>query len=256
MYRLYLWHHRIVFLGVSPENDLHRHHAAQFCVSLDSTEKIRVSHADKVLDVSGIFISPDQAHRIDAGDARILSLYLEPDSTEYQPLIQPLWQKPPAALENLLPSSEGIQALQDLLAEGGDGHTAWSICVSALGLGSIAEPVCQRDARIEQVVQIIRDEPGRSHTLPHLADAVHLSPGRLTHLFREQMGIPIRRFTVWTRVRQVVRLAVDGASLTEAAHTAGFADAAHMSNSFRGMFGFSPSTLFATRVPIDINVLD
>lgn len=256
MHRLYLWRHRILYLGASPENDLHRHHAAQLCVSLDTTMKIRVSRGDKTLEVSGVFISPDQAHRIDAGDTHILSLYLEPDSAEYQPLLQPLWQEKPAVLKELTLSSAGAEALQNLLVAGGDGNTAWSTCISALGLGSPTEPVGLRDSRIEQVVQIIRNEPNRPHTLPHLAEAVHLSPGRLTHLFREQVGIPIRRFTAWTRMRQVVRLAVDGASLTEAAHAAGFSDAAHMSHSFRGMFGFSPSTLFATRVPIDINVLD
>ena len=35
-----------------------------------------------------------------------------------------------------------------------------------------------------------------------------------------------------------------GASLTEAAHLAGFADSAHLSRTFRAMFGVAPSLLF------------
>lgn len=35
-----------------------------------------------------------------------------------------------------------------------------------------------------------------------------------------------------------------GAGLTEAAHRAGFADSAHLSRTFRAMFGVAPSLLF------------
>ena len=90
----------------------------------------------------------------------------------------------------------------------------------------------------------------------HRHHAVHISPSRLIHLFREQVGVPIRRFTLWSRLRQVVRLAIDGATLTEAAHAAGFSDAAHMSNTFRQMFGFAPSALFTARVPKDVHIID
>lgn len=120
---------------------------------------------------------------------------------------------------------------------------------------SAARPV-DLDPRIEQVVGIIRGEPDRSHSVERLAETVHVSPSRLTHLFREQVRVPIRRFTVWSRTRQVIHLAVDGATLTEAAHSAGYSDAAHMSNTFRQMFGFAPSVLFTTRVPKDVHILN
>jgi len=37
--------------------------------------------------------------------------------------------------------------------------------------------------------------------------------------------------------------ALEGASLTEAAHAAGFFDSAHFSRTFRQTFGFAPSTV-------------
>ncbi len=255
MHRLYLWHHRILYLGVSPENDLHSHHAAQICVSLDATLNIQVSGTGDMFKVSGVFISPDRPHRIDSGDACVLSLYLEPESTEYQTLIQPLRAGKPNGLKTLDLSSEGLSALRHLFMTGGDADDAWSTCVSALGLGSPAEPAGERDLRVEQVVGIIRSEPAHSHTVTQLASAVHLSPDRLMHLFRDQIGIPIRRFILWTRMREVVRLAVDGASLTDAAHASGFSDAAHMSNAFRRMFGFAPSALFSPRDSMDVHIL-
>ncbi len=256
MLRLYLWPHRILYLGLSPENDLHRHHAAQLCVSLDAALKISETATGETLEVSGVFIPPDHAHQIDAGNAHILALYLEPESDEYQPLIEPLGTGVADALVPMTVSLAGLTDLRSLLATGGDADIAWSICQTALGLGSSAARPVERDPRIEQVIGIIRGEPGRSHSVEPLAAAVHISPSRLIHLFREQVGIPIRRFTVWSRLRQVVRLAVGGATLTEAAHAAGFSDAAHMSNAFRQMFGFAPSVLFAARVPKDVRILD
>jgi len=224
MLRLYLWPHRIMYLGLSPENDLHRHHAAQLCVSLDAALKISPSEAGETLELSGVFIPPDHPHQIDAGSARILALYLEPESDEYELLIEPLATAAADALVPLPVSPAGLTDLRNLLAAGGDADIAWSICQTALGMGSLATRPIERDPRIEQVIGIIRGEPSRSHAVEPLAAAVHISPSRLIHLFREQVGIPIRRFTVWSRIRQVLHLAVGGAALTEAAHAAGFSD--------------------------------
>ena len=256
MHRLYLWPHRILYLGLSPENDLHRHHAAQFCVSLDADLTIRDPDKHGTIELQGVIIPPDHPHQISAGDARVLALYLEPESDEYEPIMRPFLAGAQDALLPLTVSPAGLADICRLFEAGGDADSAWSTCVSALELQIPAALDGERDPRIEVVVGIIRGEPGRPHSVKRLANAVHLSPSRLIHLFREQIGVPIRRFTVWTRVREVIRLVVDGTSLTEAAHAAGFSDAAHMSNSFRRMFGFAPSTLFTPRIPMDIHIID
>ena len=63
----------------------------------------------------------------------------------------------------------------------------------------------------------------------------------MIHLFSREMGLPIRRYTLWLRLRDVFLSLAEGCSLTEAAHRAGFADSPHMSRTFRGMFGIPPS---------------
>ena len=256
MHRLYLWPHRILYLGLSPDNDLHRHHAAQFCVSLDANLTVRDPDKRGTIEIPGVIIPPDHRHQIDAGDARILALYLEPESDEYEQIIRPFRTGAQDALVPLTVSSAGLTDICRLFEAGGDADTAWSTCVSALGLGVPTALAAGHDPRIEQVIDMIRGEPSRPHSVKQLANAVHLSPSRLIHLFREQIGIPIRRFTVWTRTREVIHLVVDGTSLTDAAHAAGFSDAAHMSNSFRRMFGFAPSALFTPRNPLDVHILD
>src|SRR5262249_60462293 len=80
-------------------------------------------------------------------------------------------------------------------------------------------------------------------SLEGLADAMGMSSGRLMHVFTESVGIPLRPYLAWLRVQRAACAVLAGASVTEAAHVAGFADAAHMSRTFRRRLGFPPSAL-------------
>jgi AraC-like DNA-binding protein len=85
-----------------------------------------------------------------------------------------------------------------------------------------------------------------------LADSIHLSPTRLVHLFKEQTGVPIRRFRQWHRMKAVAALVAAGENLTDAALNAGFSDSAHFSRAFRNMFGMKPSFFFNRSADIQI----
>ncbi|WP_253816228.1 helix-turn-helix domain-containing protein [Myxococcus xanthus] len=74
-----------------------------------------------------------------------------------------------------------------------------------------------------------------------LAQEVGLSAGRLGHLFSTSIGIPLRPYILWLRLRRATEAFQDGATLTQAAHVAGFTDSSHLSNAFRRMFGLAPS---------------
>jgi AraC-like DNA-binding protein len=76
-----------------------------------------------------------------------------------------------------------------------------------------------------------------------LAAAVGLSPSRVTHLFRDQVGIPLRTYRRWVRFLIAAEAPRDAASLTDAAHRAGFADVAHLHRTFRHHFGLQPGPL-------------
>lgn len=80
--------------------------------------------------------------------------------------------------------------------------------------------------------------------VPRIGDAAayaSTSASRLSHRFSEEIGLPFRRFVLWTRVKRAAEVARRGGDLTEAALAAGFSDAAHLSRTFRAMFGLSPS---------------
>jgi AraC-like DNA-binding protein len=90
-------------------------------------------------------------------------------------------------------------------------------------------------------MNLMRRLPDRKAPIRVIADEIGLSESRFIHLFKEQVGIPFRRYLLWLRLVEAIELVLDGVSLTTAAHTAGFADSAHLSRTFRRMFGITPS---------------
>lgn len=74
-----------------------------------------------------------------------------------------------------------------------------------------------------------------------VAAAAGLSVSRLTHVFSQEIRMPIRSYARWLRLVRATEELAGGASITEASHRSGFADGAHFSRTFRSMFGLSPA---------------
>jgi AraC family transcriptional regulator len=99
------------------------------------------------------------------------------------------------------------------------------------------------DKRIALAVELIRKRPNEAIALREIAAAVHLSPDRFRHLFMEETGIAFRPYLLWQRLECSLAAYIAGESLTEAAHAGGFADSAHLSRTFKKMFGISPMSV-------------
>lgn len=56
-----------------------------------------------------------------------------------------------------------------------------------------------------------------------LAEIIDLSPSRFSHWFVDQTGLPLRRYRKWLRLTVAINHVAQSASLTDAAHAAGFA---------------------------------
>ncbi len=120
----------------------------------------------------------------------------------------------------------------------------------------LSQSDCQQalDARIEKLIHYIAHAEHKMADIEELAQVVGLSSGRLIHLFKDEVGIPIRRYLLWQRLLDACayaslhahnQLNCDGKSdmsLTDAAHQAGFTDSAHFSRTFKAMFGLHPSS--------------
>ena len=110
-----------------------------------------------------------------------------------------------------------------------------------------------RDERISKVVLKIEERPDAFGRMQEAADLACLSPSRFRARFNAEVGLPFRRYRMWRRMALVMRTIGDGGSLTNAALTAGFSSSAHLSASFKRMFGLSASDIIALGVTIDVS---
>ena len=233
-FRLYVWPHRVLMLGPAYASAQHRHHAAQIAFGLDGPvvfeSPLTGTHrADMLL------ISPNTPHAHPAF-GRLAFLYLYPESID--------WLRFSGRAEIglvPLPFNQGLRSMARYAATG-DPVAARSLADDLIGKS--ASSGLSDDALVSRAVAFISRSLDRPITLAEVAKAVHRSPSRLAHRFRDATGVPVRRYVLWCRLRSAVEAAMRGASLTEAAHLAGFADSAHLSRTFRAMFGVAPSLLF------------
>jgi AraC family transcriptional regulator len=233
-FQLYVWPQRLLMLGPPYASAQHRHHAAQIAFGLDGPVTFEspmtgVHRADMLL------ISPDTPHAHPAFGA-VAFLYLFPESVE--------WMRfPDREKVGLVPLPFNPQLrLAARSAAAGNAIAARSLVDDLIG--NAATSALSDDALVSQAISLIRRSLDKPITLAAVAKAVRRSPSRLAHRFREATGLPLRRYVLWSRLRAAAEEAMRGASLTEAAHRAGFADSAHLSRTFRAMFGVTPSLLF------------
>lgn len=80
-------------------------------------------------------------------------------------------------------------------------------------------------------------------TLSDVAVTVGLSPQRLRAMARGELGIPLARWRIWSRLRRAAEALQAGSSVVEAAGAAGFADQAHLTRQMREMMGLTPAVV-------------
>jgi AraC-like DNA-binding protein len=218
----------------------HSHHAIQITFGLAGAFQLRTP--DEALSGPVVAVAPDANHIFEAhGEAAFL--FIEPDGAVGRALSR-LWFGD-GPLKKL--DSQGLEALLSELSNAfrrvRPDEELVSIgqrLVAALASGIEHSAPEERVAAMVRFVTENLDEP---LTLPMVAAHAGLSPGRASHLFVEQTGLPLRTYVLWRRVARAVELYSDGLALTEAAHSAGFADSAHLSRTFRRMFGVPAASL-------------
>jgi AraC-like DNA-binding protein len=60
------------------------------------------------------------------------------------------------------------------------------------------------------------------------------------HLFTTSVGVALRPYVLWLRLQRAAGELARGTSVADAAHAAGFSDAAHFARTFPRMLGATP----------------
>lgn len=227
---------RAFYVGPSIDTAVHRHHLTQICVGFE--EPIRVfEREDAFVEHRAVLIPADHPHRVTTETMTPMAvIYLGSDACALKPT-EGVTSLRPFDVDEVLLSD--LRSAHDASIETPAARELCARVIETSGAGDVSERIV--DARIRDIVELLRSDPTSKHSAESLAARANVSPRRLSDLFREEIGFPLRRYIVWMRLRLAIERVLSGGSLTEAAHSAGFADLAHLSHAFRDMYGVSPS---------------
>ncbi len=237
--RFYLFTGTFAYFGKSIDTDFHVHHALQICLSLTTpfiieTEKGQGEHMYFI-------INSDERHRFDGRNGWHLILLMDPEHALADAVKQRanLINSADQDIDELAPLVKEMVGL--MLANKECGMMIRSLDHLLAYLSGAVVNKRKTDARIQIIFDYIADLEEKKAGLAELARLVNLSESRLAHIFKDQVGIPVRRFLLWARMMATLKSVIHTQSLTEAAMNAGFSDSAHFTRTFRQMFGVTPS---------------
>lgn len=102
-------------------------------------------------------------------------------------------------------------------------------------------PQAPLDTRIRRVCQFINDNLSKELTIDELSRVACMSSSRLSHLFRKQMGVPVRQWIEDQRISLARQLLVTtDLAVNQVAQYLGYQDALYFSRVFRKNLGQSP----------------
>lgn len=237
---LKLYADMLLFAGHNVITKTHSHHALGLVMAFDSNAIVNVNNY--TYEARGLLLKQDIEHSIRA-EGFMIFVCISPESTLGKRLNFVLRN------ENVLVVKPPVigqikNYISELIAHDHAEPEIMSFFTSVM-IEDIAlvEKNYTPDLRIENVVRHILSNLNKSLQFKELVGIACLSESRLSHLFKKEIGIPIRKYILWHRLQHGIRHFLQGHTLTQAAHLAGFSDVSHFTRTFVSNFGMSPSQI-------------
>ena len=211
--------------------DPHSHLAVHFIAGLDGPVHCVVSGDS--FDADAVFIASDVVHTAyaETGDMLVF-LFDTAGSIAEEAQKQYLCGRP-----YFCGDKETVEKLREIWKNNPPAQ-ADSLITQLLGLDTVENTL--RDERISQVLEYLRslDEVPEDITA-QLCAKVCLSPSRLSHLFKENVGISLHRYLALDKMRKGYIHFQKYGNITEASMRAGFDSPSHFAATCKRMFGIS-----------------
>ena len=214
----------------------HRHHSVQLLMALHDSLMVRGGPKNAWKTSGAVWVRPDATHEVDARGTTLLIGFVSAESDLGVALSERIEG------EIACVASRQVGRWRTVLGPtpNEDRAERWLSTFLLHHSRPLAiHPGVGRVLSYVQEPQAVWDDL----SLKTLAGVAHLSPSRFMHAFTDSVGVPVRPYLLWLRLQRAACDLMDGASVTSAAHRAGFSDAAHLTRTFRRMLGATPSNL-------------
>lgn len=208
----------------------HAHPAIEILLAKKGTIQLETEHASYP-DLRLAIIAPNTPHRVSFAEGQVQLIMLEMG---------------PKVAETRLAAALGIELSGGIYGLPHDLGLAPERLIEAL---SAPPSELEMDARVRASVAFMnKSSSSYEELLGNLTAETFLSASRISHIFKQEMGLSIKKFWVWTRLKRAFHLVVtEQISMYEAAIKSGFYDQAHLSKAFRQMLGMPPSDTYNSR---------
>jgi AraC-like DNA-binding protein len=230
------WPAAMIVWGPGYRATAHRHHSIQLIMATKGTFRIRGGRRDRWLRCGAALVRPDAVHEIDARATPVLIAFVDVESSLglalNEAIESDIFPIPPTQL------ARWRARLGASLS--GRRIDRWS------RMELLRERTPPRiHPKVQRVIKYLQERVGIADdfSLKTLAEIAGLSETRFMHVFTESVGVPLRPYILWLRLQCAACDLIHGQTVTQAAHNAGFADAAHLTRTFRRMLGTSPTEL-------------
>lgn len=243
--RIYSWQGGSLWIGQGRGRTAwHDHHAHQLVVAPTGSFRFRTDESGAWVSFTGSFVPSHCAHQFEADGDDMAHLFVEPESRAGRALTDRFGGD--AVVQ--LPEAETREAAAVLFTAFRSTPAREAMIDAALGsiatlAGASTEPDKALDPRLARALEYMRANVRRPIALGDVAGAVALSESRFRHLFVAETGTSFRAYLLWLRINLAIDAVMAGASWTDAAHEAGFADSAHLARTHKRMFGIEPSAI-------------
>lgn len=235
------------FAGTLDYNAPHQHGAPVFLAGLDGSFGLRLQ-GTRWLICRTAMIPAGLVHELDVGGQPIGVLYSEDEDVSAFTSLVGTHEEIGGALIGTTGDAGLLRALfEDPRSLAWIGEGLGDLLRFARRKSERAGRLRPRDRRLRYALEPLdpielSDPEGQDAlvlptSMAGLAARAGLSTSRFQHLFSKEMGVPLRRYRCWVRMRRAIHEIVKGANFTAAAYSAGYADQAHFAHDFRRTFG-------------------
>ena len=214
----------------------HSHHCFQLVMAMRGTLLVRGGIKNAWIKTGAVLVRPDVVHEVDARDGTVVLAFVDSESE----LGTALGERIDGDI-SCIPEAQVARWRTALGKEPTHARVERWVRTELLHR---RRPV-KIHPRVNRVLKYLRERPAISDdlSLKTLAGVSGLSQSHFMHAFTESVGVPLRPYIRWLRLQRAACDLMAGASVTSAAHSAGFSDNAHLTRTFRRMLGMTPTDL-------------
>jgi AraC-like DNA-binding protein len=242
MRMIYLGRDHILTVAESSQPELHKHFFKHIVMSYGESLHFTVDGQEIV--TKGIVINSNIFHTISCEGQSHMNFLIEGTSYLAQQIDdlflegKPYAYLPPELVEHI----QAEKMFFTPIASSPKYYQNFYHCTEILGLMPFIKR--KRDERISHLLIYLKNltimEPD---IISKLTEKTHLSQSRLSHLFKQEIGISLSSYLTLMKTAKAYEYVFKGESITEAALKAGFSSSNHFAGTSKNLLGFSPSSL-------------